>query len=217
MHTINLVLNCGNREYCIELAEYILKYRGIKADQIVYRVNNGSLILRITGSKVEITNTKRIIMKAYREWRQLKAWYRGSKAIDVTLLMKLIRKPFIIDALIEVLKILGYEVKLDSNKLFTNAPQDLVMNVASGLASKLEELVKYKPKASYTAKALVTAYAYLIDKDVNSVIKELEARKALMVESYKVLVKKEWRSLLRKLLIESEGVMVGTRDKEENR
>ncbi len=217
MYTASIVLKCGDKSSCIELAEYILKYRGIKADQIIYRVSNGDLVLRLAGSKVEITSTKRVIMKAYKEWRQLRAWSKGANVIDVSLLMRLVKKPFIVDALVEVLKILGYEAKTESGKLFTNAPQDVVTDVASGLASKLEELVKYKPKASATAKALITAYAYLTDKDVSTVLKELEISKAITVDSYRVLVKKEWRSLLRRLLIDLQGFEHGTRDKEENK
>ncbi len=203
MVKVKLGLKCKDRSECLELAEYIINYRGVRGKSITYDVSDDAVIIEIWGPKVEVTTVKRIVMSAYKEWSKIKSWSKGGGSIELPILMKIIGKPFISEALVEVLKIMGYNAELLGNELRSNAPSHLVIDVAKGLAEKLEELVKYKPKASLTAKALITAYAYMNSLTVKEAMKILEAKNALKIEGYKVLVLSEWRNLLRRLISSS--------------
>ena len=216
MDKVRISLKCEGRNECLELAEYIMNYRGVKAKSLIYEVSNGSVIIEISGPKVEVVTTKRIIMGAYREWMKIKAWSKGSGSIEIQTLMRIVGKPFVSDALAEVLKFLGYEAEIKGGTLFSSAPSDIIINVAKALSQKLEELVMYKPRASITAKALITAYAYLTSMNAKDALKALEESGALRVNGHRVLVTKEWRSLLRRL-ISSSRESYGVRGKEENR
>jgi len=208
-------LKCEGRDECLELVEYIMNYRGVKAKSLVYEVGNGSVIIEINGPKIEVVTTKRVIMKVYREWMKIKAWNMGSGSIEIQTLMRIVGKPFVSDALIEVLKHLGYEAEIKGGTLISNAPSDIVIDVAKTLSQKLEELVTYKPRASITAKALITAYAYLTSMNAKNALKVLEESGALRVNGHRILVTKEWRSLLRRL-ISSSREPYGVRGEEEN-
>jgi len=212
---VRVSLKCEGRDECLELAEYIMNYRGVKAKSLIYEVSNGSVIIEVSGPKIEVVTTKRVIMKAYREWMKIKAWSKSSGSIEIQTLMRIIGKPFVSDALVEVLKHLGYEAEIKGGTLISNAPSDIVIDVAKTLSQKLEELVMYKPRASITAKALITAYAYLTSMNAKDALKALEESGALRVNGHRVLVTKEWRSLLRRL-ISSSRESYGVRGEEEN-
>ncbi len=199
MGSVSLILNCGNRDKCLELLDYILNYRGLKGTYIQYSIDDGKLRIWISGAESEALVTKHVVMKAYREWRALDAWRRGVSGVSINLLIKTVGKPFVSEALTEVLKMLGYEAELSSGVLETNAPPDEVVRVAKELAEALEKVVKFRPRASYAAKALVTAYSVITGKDPLEVIKELEDTGFLEIRGYRVLIKEEWRSLLRRL------------------
>ncbi len=215
MDKVRVSLKCEGRDECLELAEYIMNYRGVKAKSLIYEVSNGSVIIEVSGPKIEVVTTKRVIMKAYREWMKIKAWSKSSGSIEIQTLMRIIGKPFVSDALVEVLKHLGYEAEIKGGTLISNAPSDIVIDVAKTLSQKLEELVMYKPRASITAKALITAYAYLTSMNAKDALKALEESGALRVNGHRVLVTKEWRSLLRRL-ISSSRESYGVRGEEEN-
>jgi len=208
-------LKCEGRDECLELVEYIMNYRGVKAKSLIYEVGNESVIIEINGPRIEVVTTKRVIMKAYREWMKIKAWSRGSGSIEIQTLMRIVGKPFVGDALVEVLKHLGYEAEIKRGTLISNAPSDIVIDVAKALSQKLEELVTYKPRASITAKALITAYAYLTSMNAKNALKVLEESGALRINGHRVLVTKEWRSLLRRL-ISSSRELYGVGGEEEN-
>ncbi len=199
MGSLGITLNCGSKDECLDLLDYILNYRGIKGTYIMYSVDDGKLRIWVSGAMSEAVITKRVILKAYKEWKELKAWEKGVGSIDINLIMKLIGKPFVSEALVELLKILGYKAELKEGVLYTNASSNDVLELARELSSSLEKLVKFRPKASYASKALITAYATLKGADPLEVIKELEGAGVLEVRGHKVLVKEEWRNLLRRL------------------
>jgi len=213
---VRISLRCNGRNECLELAEYIMNYRGVKAKSLIYEVSEGLVIIEVSGPKMEVVTTKRIIMKAYKEWMKIKAWSKGAGSIEIQTLMKFVEKPFVSDALVEVLKHLGYRAELKGAVLTSNAPPNIVINIAKALSQKLEELIRYKPRASATAKALITAYAYLMSLNARNALKVLEESGALRINGHRVLVTKEWRSLLRRL-ISSSRESYGARGKKENR
>ncbi len=198
MTEARIVLHCRRPEECIELVEYITSQRGVATAHVSYEVRGRSIIVRVYGPGVEVARVKSIVRKAFTEWRTAKAWERGAGRIPLGLLTKRVGKPFISDALAEMLKILGYRADIVGDELVTDAPPSLVEEVATGLAEKLRELNVFKPKASRTAKALITAYAFLTGVGALQAMSELEERGAIIVEGHRVVPRGEWRALLRK-------------------
>ncbi len=198
MTEARIVLHCRTPEECLELVEYITEQRGVATAHVSYEVRGRSVIIRVYGPGVEVARVRNIVRKAFTEWSTAKAWEKGAGRIPLGLLAKRVGKPFISDALAEVLKILGYRADIVGDELVTNTPPVLVEEVAAGLAEKLRELNMFKPRASRTAKALITAYAFLTGVGALQAMSELEERGAIAVEGHRVVPRGEWRALLRK-------------------
>jgi len=215
MVTLRIALNCYNKELCLALAEFILSAKGVKADTISYSLRTShTLDIKVTAPSSEAFITKRAIISAYREWVKLTVWKHGRGSGDIRSIVKLAGKPFILDALVEVLRHLGYEAKIVNNELRSKASWDTILEIASLLANRLEELVKLKPRASYSAKALITSYSVLAGCDIGNALKKLEDLGFIKITDYRIVVSGEWRGLLRKLASALIGVERGGRVKE---
>ncbi len=207
--TIKLSLPCGSKEDCLELAEHILRARGVNASLLKYEIRGGSLTITVFGSSIEKTACRNAILRAFREWREIKGWRsgtpRGHSKIRLNYLMRLVGKPFITDALVETLRHLGYEASVEGDYLVSNVRWEVVVDLASKLGSKLEELVRLKPRASHSAKALITAASVLLDMKVGVLVEELRSRGVLREEGPRLTLRREWRNLLKELLKEGMG------------
>jgi len=64
--TLRLSLSCRNIKDCIDLANFILNYRGVNASLIKYEVKRGCLEITIFGTNVEKTTVKSAVLKAYK-------------------------------------------------------------------------------------------------------------------------------------------------------
>ncbi len=198
MTEARIVLHCRTPEECLELVEHIISQKGVATAHVSYEIKGRSVIIRVYGPGVEVARVRNIVRNAFAEWNTAKAWERGAGRIPLSLLAKRVGRPFISDALVEVLKILGHKAEIVGDELVTDAPPTLVEEVANGLAEKLRELNVFKPRASRTAKALITAYAFLTGVGALQAMSELEGRDAIAVEGHRVVPKGEWRALLRK-------------------
>jgi hypothetical protein len=213
-----VALNCSSLNECIELAEFVINYRNVNSSLIKYDIKGSKLIIEILGQSIEVTKTKTAVFKAYREWKRIRSWKRkGVKVIILSDLMRTISKPFLSDALVEVLKILGYQATLSGDKLITNAPGKEVVELSTKLADSLEELIKLKPKASRSAKALITSLKILTDMDIKYLLNYLEQLKYIELKEHRVIIKKEWRDLLREIIRNLGGDFGEGRDTEDHR
>ncbi len=206
MTTFKFALSCGGRSKCLELLDSILNAKGVRASLIRAEVKGDKIVITVFGNRVEALQTRYAVLKAYREWRRLNAWMERGKYIRLNDLIKTTGKPFPADALVEVLRILGSDAHVKGGVLHTNAPNDVVMNVARELATSLEQLIKIKPKASYSAKCLITSLSVLQNKSILEIIEELRNEGFIEEEGHRLLVTSEWRSLLRKLAGEGRGL-----------
>ncbi|RLG77483.1 MAG: hypothetical protein DRO14_02260 [Thermoprotei archaeon] len=214
--TLRLSLSCRNVNDCIDLTNFILNYRGVNASLIKYEIKRGCLEITIFGTNVEKANVKSAVLKAYREWKSITSWKRGSKVIEVRYLMKMVGKPFITDALIEVLNFTGIKAEIKNGCILSEGSWDAVFSFAARLAQALEELTRKYPKASHSAKALITSYAVLADTSIDQAIDYLREVNAIEISGHRVLVKQEWRHLLRELLQRKIGVGSENRSQENN-
>jgi len=206
MTTLKFVLSCEEHSKCLELLDAILNAKGIHASLVKAEIKNAKIVVTVFGNKVEALQTRYIIMRTYREWRRLITWKKYGKQLSLNTLIKAIGKPFPTDALVEVLKIMGSNTYVRSGILYTDASHDTVMKVAEELSTALERLVKIKPRASYSAKCLITALSVLQNKDVQEVLEELRNNELIKEEGHRLLATSEWRSLLRKLAGDGRGL-----------
>ncbi len=216
MASYKLTLGCGDRDGCLELLETILKAKGVRAEMINGEIRDCKLVITITGNKLEIHQTRRAIRKVYREWREFREWLKGRECISINNLMRIVNNPFPSDALAEVLSIMGWKTVVKGGEVCTNADRELLIGVCRELANALKALVKFKPKASYTAKCLITSASVLTNKPVQEVMSELINKGFLTEEGPRLITTSEWRSLLRKLTGCWRGQGIGVGDKEEN-
>jgi len=215
--TLRLSLSCRNIDDCIDLANFILNYKGVNASLIRYEVKRGCLEITIFGTSVEKTNVRSAILKAYKEWKSITSWKRGGRVIEIQYLIKMVGKPFITDALIEVLNLTGIKAEMRDEHILSGGNWDTIFSFAVKLAYALEDLVRKYPKASHSAKALITSYAVLTDTSVDQAIDFLREAAAIEIRGHRVLVKKEWRYLLRELLQRKIGVGSENRSQEVDR
>lgn len=206
MTTFKFTLSCGDRSKCLELLDSILNAKGVRASLIRAEVKGDKIVITVFGNRVEAIQTRYAVMMAYREWRRLNAWMERGKYVRLNDLIKVIGKPFPADALAEVLRVLGSDTQVKGGILYTNAPNDVVINIARELAISLEQLIKVKPKASYSAKCLITSLSVLRNKSVQEIMEELKSEGFVEEEGHRLLVTSEWRSLLRKLTGEGRGL-----------
>jgi len=205
MTTFKFTLSCGERSKCLELLDYILNAKGVRTSLMRAEVKGDKIVITVFGNRVEALQTRYAIMRACKEWKRLNTWMRRGEYVKLNDLIKAVGKPLPADALVEVLRILGNNARVEGGVLYTNTPSDVVLDIARELATTLEQLIKVKPKASYSAKCLITSLSVLRNKSIQEVMKELKNRGFIKEDKHKLLVSSEWRSLLRKLTGEGGG------------
>ncbi len=206
MTTFKFVLSCGERSKCLELLDSILNAKGVHASLIRAEVKDNKIVVTVFGNRVEALQTRHAVIRAYREWKRLDTWMRQGEYIKLNDLIRATGRPLPTDALVEVLRILGNDAHVKEGVLYTNASSDVILNVARELAIALDQLIKVKPKASYSAKCLITSLSVLQNKSVQEVMEELRNEGFVVEEGHRLLVTSEWRSLLRKLTGEGRGL-----------
>ncbi len=210
---VRITFNCSGRDSCLELLNHLLSAKGVNAPIIQAEVGKGKIIVSIYGTKAEARRVKAALMRAYREWSELRSLERGGGCVSINTLIKEIGKPFPHEALEEVLKGLGYVVRSFRETVCTNADASTLINTAAALSKALEELVNIRPKASRTAKNLLTALAVMLGTSVDELLRDLVSEGVLTEEGPRLKLAGEWRSLLRKVIL-GRRVADGGRDKE---
>ncbi len=190
-------LPCSSYEECIKIAEGITKAKGVNASLIKYIVKNNSLEIQVFGSNAEASQVKRAVINAYKSLKKL-ASEEIRNFISITDIMKRLGKPLITDALVEILKIEGYNVFVREGRIYCRINPDVLLNIAEALALRLKDLASTYPKTSHTVKAFITSYAYLKDLNVKDAIEELLSKGCLVKNNNTFQVTGDWRNLLRK-------------------
>jgi len=191
-----LRISCRSKDECLDLINELLASNVVKGRYVRWELKGRNLVIEIDAPPSRID---RVVL----ELKKLKGRSIGQgphTEVTVNELMKTIGKPFIPDALRVVLKHSGYEVEVVSGVIRTNAPMDILVKYATEVAKKLEELVFYKPKASTSAKKLVTALSVLMESDPYTVIEILKDMDYVIEEGHRLLVKKQWEKVLKEVL-----------------
>ncbi len=208
-----LSFHCSSRDKCIDLLEFLASRVRGGSPLITFVIRGLSVNATIFGSATDAEITKRILLNAYKEWRNVTGWMKHGKYFSIKQLMKLTQKPFPVEGLLEILRLKGIKVTKEGDRIVLDGTVswEFLSNLAKELSILLEELTRFKPKASRSAKSLIVSYAYLRDISAKEALDELERLGGLKVEDYRVTPTKEWRSLLRFLKGRREGPKFGDR------
>ncbi len=198
---VRVIFNCGSRDSCLDLLDRLLGAKGVNAPMIQASIDRGKVIISIYGTKAEAYRVKAALMRAYREWTELRSLERGGGCASINTLVKEVGKPFPREALEEVLKELGYVVRRSGDLLCTDADTSTVLSLASKLSEALDVLVRLKPKSSKSAKNFLTSLAVLTGAGINELLRELSEKGVLTEEGPYLRLTGEWRSLLRKVIL----------------
>jgi len=203
---VELRLRCGSPESCTELAEYVVRRRGVRAPQLSYEVRGGVLEVSIAGAPSDVAASRRAVMEAYREWRSLRVFKLGlSRRLDLRLLASTVGGPLMPDVLVELLKLRGYSAEVLGSELRTDADPDAVLELAGRVSRAIAEVSKEFPKASRNLKYLLVA-ASALGLDPSGLLGVLRSRGLLEEGERKLDLKVLWRSLLAELLSLELGV-----------
>ncbi|HDD26370.1 MAG TPA: DUF2067 domain-containing protein [Acidilobales archaeon] len=191
-----LRISCRSKDECLDLINELLASNVVKGRYVKWELKGKNLVIEIDAPPSRID---RVVLELKR--LRGKGVKQGTHTgITVSELMKTVGKPFIPDALRVILKHSGYEVEIDGEVIRTNAPMDTLVKYATEVAKRLEELVFYKPKASASAKKLVTALSVLMGSDPFTVIEILKDMDYVIEKGHRLLVKKQWKEVLREVL-----------------
>lgn len=199
MMVFKINLPCSSYEECLKIVEGIVEAEGVNASLIKYVVKGSSLEIQVFGSGVEASQVKKAVVKAYKSLKKL-ASEEIKNFISVAEIMKRIGKPLITDALVEILKIEGYDAFIQEGKIYCRIDPDMLLSIAEAHALKLKDLVNTYPKASHTVKAFITSYAYLKDLSIKDAVDELLGKGCLVKNGNTFQVPGEWRDMLRRCM-----------------
>ena len=161
---------------------------------------DGRLRIVLVGVEADVKDSWFRIKSVVAElWELYNLARRGEVSIDA--IVREIRRTFPPQALAEALKLRGYKAELlEGNVLRTNAPLDVVLDVARRIAEILDE-IKFDVKGT-AAKRVVAAVAAAYDLPPSRVIEVgLRADVFEETEDGKIALKREWRQAIRRLSV----------------
>jgi hypothetical protein len=196
---VELRLRCGSPEVCAELAEYVVRHRGVRVSQLSYEIRGGVLEISIAGPPSDVTASRRAVMEAYREWRSLREFRLGTSGrLDLRLLASTTGGPIMPDVLVELLRLRGYSAEVSGGELRTDANPEEVLELAGRVSRAIDEVSREFPKASRNLKHLLVATRAL-GLDPSRVLEVLRGRGLLEEGERRVDLRVLWRSLLAEL------------------
>lgn len=198
-NSVKFSLPCSSREECLEVAEALTGIKGVKAPLIKQRIKRNSVEVVIAGSSADVAQTRRLIVRTYSEVkRKLAQQVCGS--VKMSEVIKAVGKPLMSQALVEVLRLKGFNVEFSEGILKGGFSWSDLIDTANTLADLLHKLDLKYPKAPQSLKCFVTAYAALKKLDIEDSIGVLKQLNCIIETEEGLQVSGEWRSLLRECL-----------------
>ena len=178
---------------------------------------DGRLRIVLVGVEADVKESWFRIRNVVSElWELYNLSKKGEVSIDA--IVREIRRTFPPQALVEALRLRGYQAELlEGNVLRTNAPLDVLLSLASRIAEVLEE-IKFDVRGT-AAKRVVAAVAAAFDLPPHHVIEiGMKADVFAEDEDGKVILKREWRQAIRRLaVVFAAGGEVGGGESPDNR
>ncbi|ALU12403.1 hypothetical protein EYM_03400 [Ignicoccus islandicus DSM 13165] len=190
-----LVVKCRSNESCLELLNKITE--NVSSRFLKSEIKGNTLQLEVIGLPYELKEIKYDIemLKKEIESKHIK----GNKYIKLHELGKLFHGTISIEVLSTVLKSRGYYVEVDDDKLYTNAPMDIIEEIVKKSKEIQEdEVVKYK--LSSAAKRVVITLSLITDTPPNEVIELLKSQGFLEQGSFRYQLKENANAVINKLM-----------------
>ncbi len=185
-------ISCKSKELCQELMEKLWEEGGFSRS-VVMSVKGDKLIITIYGLDHEIIETWNRIRGIASLYIKAHTMRHGITDISYEELTKIAKKPFIPEALVAVLEIMGYSSKYVNNRLLTTAPLSVVVDIVRRIGEALELIGRWRISPS-AKKLLTAAYALGIDfEEVKALGSELGL---LKVEEFKLELLRDWKETL---------------------
>lgn len=195
---VKVRLKCGSPAACGELAGFISGFKGVRSTQISYRVRGDILEVAVVGPPEQVARTKRVLMEAYRRWREIGEFRSGrSGELSLETLSLLTGRPIAPRVLELLLRVQGYAVEAREDRLVTDAPPDLVVRLAREVSEEMERVSRSYPRAARGLRILLAALSVL-GHDIEEALGHLKEA-GVVEENHKLKLKVEWSSLLAKL------------------
>jgi len=167
-------------------------------------IRGGKAHIMVSGTDSQIRETWASIKNALTQLWSLHRLLTSHEA-PVEAIVREAGRTFPPEALVEALRLRGYQAELSSDKetIYTDAPPDLVVELARAIADAMDEM-RFRVRGT-AAKRMIAALAAGLGVDVETVI-EYGLRSRVLVEAEDgVRLREEWRRGLRKLALALKG------------
>ena len=167
-------------------------------------IKGGKAYITVAGTESQIRETWASIKNALSQLWSLHRLLTSHEA-PVEAIVREAGRTFPPEALVEALRLRGYRAELSSDKetIYTDAPPELVIDLARAIAGAMDEM-RFRVKGT-AAKRMIAALAAGLGVDVETVI-EYGLRSRVLVEAEDgVRLREEWRRGLRKLALALKG------------
>ncbi len=192
MKTRRFVIKCINEEACLELLNKITEE--VSALWMKTEVKKNQLLIEAIGMPYELKELryqieeikKRIEMK-YRPYVEIKASEFPKRAqVSVPL-----------DALVEALKLMGYQASLDGDTLKVDADFEEVVEVAKKIKEIYDTSDVVRFRLPHSAKKAVAVISTALSLDPEEVVNALVDMGFLREGDFKYEIAKDWREMVR--------------------
>ncbi len=164
------------------------------------RIESGKAYIEIVGTAAQIRESWARLKEAVASlWELYRLQQSGEASVET--IAREAGRTFPPEALVEALRLRGYEAKLseDKSSISTNAPADVVVEMARSIAEVIDEL-RFRVRGT-AAKRLVAAVAVGLGVDAETVIEYAKRMRILEETEEGLALREEWRRALRKLSV----------------
>jgi hypothetical protein len=180
----------------------------IRAPYAEISIRGGRAYIEIVGTEAEIKDSWNRVRNALQDLWELYRLETEKEAL-IESIVKEAGRTFPPESLVYALKLKGYDARLSGDKqvLYTNAPPNVVVELARRIAEIIDE-IRFRVKGT-AAKRMVAAIAAGLDVDPEKVIEYGISTKVLEESDEGIVLKEEWHRALRKVAVMLKGAELG--------
>ena len=197
MRKRKFVVKCKSDELCLELLNKITE--NISSRFIKSEVKGNTLQLEVIGLPYELKEIKYEIEMLKREVERTTLNESDYKYLKLDELGKTFRGTISLDVLINVLKLKGYSANVKDDKLYTNAPIQLIQEIIDR-AQELygDETVRFKLSSS--AKRVILIFALAFERTPSEILEILKSNNLLEQSSFRYQLRENSEVVINKLM-----------------
>ncbi len=188
------VIKCSSKDVCVELLNKITEEISIR--WMKTEIRGSSLIIEAVGMPYELKSL-RYEIENLKGGIEIKRYKGGEYSIQD--LFKAAKSTVPIDALTAALKLKGYQVEREGERLISNAPAEEVLS----LINKMNEIYQndeIRFKFPHGAKKIAMILHAIYDLTPEEIITLLKDEGVIVEGEFKYELKEEWQRALKKLV-----------------